>query len=132
MVRLFIHEKAAHMDRIEIKALRLRCIIGFNPEERVNKQDVIIDMVLFTDLRKGGVSDNPDDILNYKTVNKAVIRHVEGSSFNTVEALATSIARVAIVECGVPHIQVSVQKPGALRFADSVGVVIERTTADFA
>lgn len=120
------------MDRIEIKALRLRCIIGFNPEERVNRQDVIIDMVLFTDLRKGGVSDNPDDILNYKTVNKAVIRHVEESSFNTVEALATSIARVAIVECGVPHIQVAVQKPGALRFADSVGVVIERTTADFA
>lgn len=119
------------MDRIEIKGLRLRCIIGFNPEERREKQDVIIDMTLFTDLRVGGETDNPDDILNYRTVNKAVIKHVEASSYNTLEALATSIARVAIVDCGVQHIQVSVWKPGALRFTDSVGVTIERTTADF-
>ena len=119
------------MDRIEIRGLRLRCIIGFNPEERREKQDVVIDMTLFTDLRAGGESDNPDDILNYRTVNKAVIKHVEASSYNTLEALAASIARVAIVDCGAPHIQVTVQKPGALRFTDSVGVTIERTTADF-
>ena len=119
------------MDCIEIKGLRLRCIIGFNPDERRDKQDVMIDLVLFTDLRKGGLSDDPDDILNYRTVNKAVIRHVEASSFKTLEALATSIARVAVVECGAPHIQVTVHKPGALRFTDDVLVTIERTTADF-
>lgn len=120
------------MDRIEIKGLRLRCIIGFNPDERREKQDVIIDMTLFTDLRVGGDSDQPSDILNYKTVNKAVIRHVEASSYNTLEALATSIARVAIVEQGVPQMQLTVWKPGALRFTDSVGVTIERSAADFA
>lgn len=119
------------MDRIDIKGLRLRCIIGFNPEERREKQDVIIDMTLFTDLRIGADSDQPDDILNYRTVNKAVIRLVEASSFNTLEALATAIARTAIVDCGVPQLQVTVWKPGALRFTDSVGVTIERTLADF-
>jgi FolB domain-containing protein len=119
------------MDRIEIRGLRLRCLIGFNPEERRDKQDVVIDMVLFTDLRKGGVTDNPADIFNYRTVNKAVIAHVEASSHNTLEALATAIARVAIVDCGAPHIQVTVHKPGALRFTDDVLVTIERTSADF-
>jgi FolB domain-containing protein len=118
-------------DSIEIQNLRLRCIIGFNDWERREKQDVVINMTLYTDLRKGGETDNPDDILNYKTVNKAVIKFVEASSYNTVEALATGIARVAIVDCGVEHIKVSVHKVGALRFSDSVGVVIERTTADF-
>ena len=117
-------------DRIEITGLRLRCIIGFNPDERRDKQDVVIDMVLFTDLRVGGVSDNPADILNYRTINKAVIRHVEASSYNTLEALATSIARVA-VENGASHIRVTVHKPGALRFTDDVSVTIERTAADF-
>jgi FolB domain-containing protein len=120
-----------HPDRIEITGLRLRCIIGFNPDERRDKQDVVIDLALFTDLRKGGASDNPDDILNYRTINKAVIRHVEASSYNTLEALATSIARVA-VENGAPHIRVTVHKPGALRFTDDVSVTIERTAADFA
>jgi FolB domain-containing protein len=93
---------------------------------------VVIDMLLETDLRKGGQSDNPADILNYRTINKAVIRHVEASSYNTLEALATAIARVAVVECGAPRIQVTVHKPGALRFTDDVLVTIERTPADFA
>ena len=118
------------MDRIEIRGLRLRCIIGFNPDERRDKQDVVIDLVLFTDLRAGGLSDNPEDILNYRTINKAVIKHVEASSFNTVEALATGIARVA-VENGASQLQVTVHKPGALRFTDDVLVSIERTAADF-
>ena len=120
------------MDRIEIRGLRLRCIIGFNPEERRDKQDVVIDLVLFTDLRVGELSDNPADILNYRTINKAVIRHVEASNYNTLEALATSIARVAVVDGGAPQVQVTVHKPGALRFTDDVLVTIERTTADFA
>ena len=118
-------------DRIEIKGLRLRCVIGFNPEERRSKQDVVIDMILFTDLRMGGISDQPDDILNYRTLNKAVIQHVEASSYNTLEALAASIARVA-VEGGAPHVRVTVHKPGALRFTDDVMVTIDRTPADFA
>ncbi len=119
------------MDQIRIESLRLRCIIGFNPEERKNKQDVVISMDLFTDLSLGGETDNPDDILNYKTVNKAVIAHVEASSYNTLEALAVSIARVAILDCGVEHLRVTVHKPHALRFTDDVMVIIERTSADF-
>lgn len=119
------------MDTITIKNLRLRCIIGFNPDERREKQDVVITMELFTDIRQGGETDNPADILNYKTVNKAVIRHVEASSYNTLEALATSIARVAIVDCGVEDMRVTVQKPHALRFTDDVMVTIRRTRADF-
>lgn len=119
-------------DMIQIRGLRLRCIIGFNPEERRAKQDVVIDMTLFTDLRKGGASDNPDDILNYRTVNKAVIAHVEASEYKTLEALAESITRLAITQYGVPHMQLTVHKPGALRFTDDVMVTIERTAADYA
>ncbi|MBL8148237.1 MAG: dihydroneopterin aldolase [Anaerolineae bacterium] len=118
-------------DRIEIRGLRLRCIIGFNPEERIHQQDVVIDMTFYTDLRSGGLTDDPADIFNYKTANKAVIRFVEAASFNTIEALAVGIARVCVVECGAPRVQVSVWKPGALRYTDTVGVTIERTAADF-
>lgn len=118
-------------DRIEIRGLRLRCIIGFNPEERQNKQDVVIDLTFFTDLRRGGQTDDPADLFNYRTVNKAVIAFVEASSFNTVEALAAGIARVCVVEHHAPRVQVSVWKPGALRFTDTVGVTIERGAEDF-
>ena len=106
-------------------------MIGFNAHELKDKQDVVISLDLYTDLSKGGASDNPDDILNYRTVTKAVIAHVEASNYKTLEALATAIARIAIVDCGVERLRVQVEKPHALRFADNVMVIIERRTEDF-
>ena len=114
-------------DRIEIHDLLLRCIVGINPEERVKKQDVIINLTLYADLRKAGVSDDIVDAINYKTLTKRVIDHVEESEYFLVEKLAHSIAQIAIQEFGVERAIVSLEKPGALRFARSVGVVVERS-----
>lgn len=119
------------MDIIEIDNLRLRCIIGFSPHERKDKQDVIIGLRIGCDMRRAGQSDNPHDAFNYRTVTKAIISHVEASSYNLVEALAAAVARICVVEHDAPYVQVRVHKPGALRFADSVGVVIERRPEDF-
>lgn len=118
-------------DLIHIKNLRLRCYIGFNEHELRDMQDVVISMWLHTDIRPAGVSDDPADLLNYRTVNKAVIAAVSGTRYKTIEALATEIARIAVVECGVPHIKVELYKPHALRFTDDVGVIITRDRADF-
>jgi len=119
------------MDKIVIENLRLRCEIGFSAHEIGKKQDVVINIIFFTDLRQAGKTDNPDDVLNYRTVTKSIITHVEASQYKTVEALADNIARIAITKHNVPHIEVTVHKPHALRFADSVGVIIERKTEDY-
>ena len=118
-------------DRIFVKDLLLRCIIGLNDWEREKKQDVIINLTMFTDMRQAGASDKHDDILNYRTITKAIIAYVEASEHYLVEALATEIARICI-EHGAERSIVNLQKPGALRFARSVGVEIERERADFA
>jgi D-erythro-7,8-dihydroneopterin triphosphate epimerase len=118
-------------DRIEIHDLLLRCIVGINPEERVKKQDVIINLTLYGDMRAAGASDDIADAVNYKTLTKRLIDHVEESEYFLVEKLAHSLAQIAVQEFGVERAIVSVEKPGALRFARSVGVVIERTAADF-
>lgn len=120
------------MDIIEIDHLRLRCMIGFSAHELKDKQDVVISLRIGTDMRRAGISDNPDDAFNYRTVTKAIIQHVEASHYKLVEALAAAIARIVIVDHGAPWVQVRVHKPGALRFSDSVGVLIERTPDDFA
>jgi FolB domain-containing protein len=118
-------------DRIEVHDLLVRCIVGINPEERVKKQDVIINLTLFGDLRQAGQSDDIEDAINYKTLTKRVLDHVEESEYFLVEKMAHKIAEIAIMEFGVQRAIVSVEKPGALRFARSVGVVVERTPADF-
>lgn len=117
-------------DRIIIRDLLVRGIIGINDWEREQKQDILINLTLYTDMRAAGRSDSIEDCLNYRTLTKQIIAYVEGSAHYTVEALATAIARLC-VEGGAVRAVVRVEKPGALRFARSVGVEIERTAADF-
>jgi FolB domain-containing protein len=119
------------MDKILIKDLLLRGIIGINDWEREKRQDILINLTLFTDVRAAGQSDNIDDCLNYRRVTKEIIAYVEASAHYTVEALATAIAKIAVVEHNAVRVIVRVEKPGALRFARSVGVEIEREQADF-
>lgn len=113
-------------DRIEIKDLLLRGILGINDWEREKPQDILINLTLFTDLRVAGASDEIGDTVNYRTLTKRVIEHVESSARFTVEALAADIAGLCLEQPGVRRARVRVEKPGALRFARSVGVEIER------
>lgn len=117
-------------DRIEISDLLLRCIVGINAEERKNKQDVLINIVMWADTRAAAVSDAIEDAVNYRTITKQVIAYVEPSQFMLVERLAAGIAEICLREPRVTQVQVRVEKPGALRFARSVGVTIIRTRAD--
>ena len=120
------------MDKILIKDLLLRGIIGINPEERVKQQDILINVVMFADISKAANSDSIEDAVDYKTVTKRIIQHVEESSDYLVEKLVTDIARLVFeVNDKVSKVQVRVEKPGALRFAESVGIEIERTRAFF-
>jgi FolB domain-containing protein len=119
-------------DKIIIKDLLLRGIIGINPEERVKEQDILINMVIYADIRQAAASDAIEDAVDYKSITKRVISHVEASADFLVEKLVTDIARIIITEFNVAQVQVRVEKPGALRFAQSVGIEIERSRADFA
>ncbi len=119
------------MDKIIIKDLLVRSIIGINPDERVNKQDILINIVMFADIRNAGVSDDIKTSVNYKSVTKRVIKHVEESSDFLVEKLVSDLAYIILSEFNLERVQVRVEKPGALRFARSVGIEIDRTLADF-
>lgn len=118
-------------DRILIRNLLLRAIIGVNDEERCNLQDVVLNITLETDTRKAGGSDRIEDTVNYRTIAKEIIAYVQGSNHYLVEKLAAEVARLCLSHEGVLGVTVRVEKPGALRFADSVGVEIMRTHQDF-
>ena len=114
------------LDRIHIRDLSVRCIVGINPDERVNKQDIVINLTLYADLRKAGQSDHLADTVDYKAVKRKVLALVEGSSFLLLERLAEAIAGACLAQAGVRRVRVLVEKPAALRFARTVGVEIVR------
>ena len=114
------------MDKIFIRDLALRCIIGIYPEERREKQDVVINVEMHTDLRKAGRSDDLNDTVDYKSIKKAILKLVECSGFQLIESLAENIADIALVDGKVKQVIVTIDKPGALRFAKASAVQITR------
>jgi dihydroneopterin aldolase/D-erythro-7,8-dihydroneopterin triphosphate epimerase len=113
-------------DKILIRDLHLRTIIGINPEERRNRQDVLINVTLFADTRSAGASDDIADAVNYRTITKEIIERVENSAFYLIEKLCAEIVQICLDDPRVERAKVRVEKPGALRFARSVGIEIER------
>lgn len=114
------------MDQVFITDLVARGIIGINDWEREKPQEIRINITLFADLSEAGESDNINDSVNYRTVAKKVLAHAESAKMYTVEALASDLAKICLEMPRVQKVLVRVEKPGAIRFAHSVGVEIER------
>jgi len=115
------------MDKTIIKDLIVRGIIGIEDWERKKPQEIKINIVLFSDQSKAAETDDIDDCVNYRTVAKKACAHAENAKRLTVEALAADIANLCLEEPHVQKVVVRVEKPGAVRFAESVGVEIERS-----
>jgi FolB domain-containing protein len=118
------------MDRILIKDLLVRCVIGVHDDERRDKQDVLINLSLSVDLQRAGGSDRLEDSVDYRALNKQILSMAESSQFHLVEALAQAVADICLGNPSIQEASVRVEKPGALRFARSVGVEIVRRRAD--
>src|SRR5574341_227320 len=115
------------MDKVIIKDLLVRGIIGVNDWERKQPQDILINITVFTDTHRAAETDDLADCVNYRTLAKQVQSHAESAARFTVEALANDLAKICLQENGVQKAIVRVEKPGAVRFAASVGVEIERS-----
>jgi D-erythro-7,8-dihydroneopterin triphosphate epimerase len=113
-------------DRILIKDLHLRGIIGIHEWEREKKQDIIVNIEMEADCRAAGASDDFRDAVDYRAVSKKTIALVDGSAFFLVEKLAEEIARICLENPQVTLARVRVEKPGAVRFSRSVGVEVVR------
>ena len=114
-------------DRVFVEGLEFYCVLGVHEFERRGTRRVCIDLDIESDCRTAGHSDDVGDALDYHAVAKLVQRIVEGSSFRLVEALAESIASAVLADFPrAESLRVRVAKPGAIRWADTVGVVIER------
>ena len=116
------------MDIIFLHDLKVDTVIGIWDWERKIRQTVVIDIDMAADIRKAAASDQVEDTLNYKGVAKRVQQFVAESEFQLVETLAERIAGIITDEFDVPWVRVRVAKPGAIRGAKDVGILIERGT----
>lgn len=115
------------MDKTFIKDLLVRGIIGIRDWEREKVQDILINVTVFSDTTRAAETDDIADCVDYSALAKKVQTHAETAARLTVETLANDLAKICLQEKGVQKVIVRVEKPGAVRFAKSVGVEIERS-----
>ena len=112
------------MARIRVKDLRLRTYIGIKEEEINNKQDVLINLTILYPAVDAVRDNDIDHALNYRTITKAIIAHVEGNRFALLERLTQEILDLVMTHQAVRYAEVEVDKPHALRFAESVSITL--------
>jgi len=115
------------MDKVFIEGLEIEALIGIYDWERRIRQPLLFDVEMAFDNRKPAASDAIEDTLNYKDVSKRLIDFVSQSDFGLVETLAERCAALILDEFGVQHVRLKLSKPGAVRGARAVGVIIERS-----
>lgn len=114
------------MDIVYIRDFRIETVIGMFQWERRIKQTLSLDVEMGWDIRPAAASDRIADALDYKAVSGRLKAHVEQAHYELVETLAESIWVILRDEFQVPWLRLRVSKPGAVRGAQDVGVLIER------
>ena len=110
---------------INIRNLRLRTYIGFNDEEKTKKQDVVLNLEISYRTHPAVFNDEVEGALNYRTITKSVIEQVEEGRFLLLEKLVADVLATCSRHQEVTHARVTVDKPNALRFAESVSLTLE-------
>jgi D-erythro-7,8-dihydroneopterin triphosphate epimerase len=111
---------------IRIANLRLRTFVGFNPDERRKQQDVVINAEIHHLTHPAALQhDDVSAALDYKAITKAIIRHVEAGRFLLLEKLTHDLLEICHEHPAVSRAVVTVDKPHALRFADSVSLTLQ-------
>ncbi|KAG9307286.1 hypothetical protein G9A89_017114 [Geosiphon pyriformis] len=118
-------------DKVIIKDLVVRSILGVDSWEIIKRQPVVINVTIHTNISQAGETDHLPHSIHYGVVCKKVTKFAEESNYKSVEALADGIARVCIVDCHAPKVSVRVDKPRALLHASSAGVGITRIKEDY-
>lgn len=118
------------MDIVYVRDLQVDTIIGIYDWERQVRQTVSLDLEMAFDIRNAAASDSIEDTLDYKAVSKRLIAFIQGSEFQLIERMAEQCAQIVLNEFSVPWLRLRLSKPGAVRGARDVGVIIERGNKD--
>lgn len=114
------------MATIRITNLKLRTIIGANDWERKVKQDVIINISFECNAKRVIQTDSLKDTVDYKALTKEIIKAVENSKFEMLEKLTSMILEILLKNSKIKNATVRIDKPFALRFAESVSVELSQ------
>jgi len=113
-------------DSIAIKNIEVSCLIGINPDEKINPQSIIINLKLFTSFEKASQSDQIEDTVNYSTLVKSIKEFISKSKFNLLEAMGEKLSQKILEDKKIKEVEIEIIKPDALTNSEKVSIIIQR------
>jgi len=99
---------------IRINDLKVRTLIGAYSWERINKQEVVINITIEYDASKACLSDKLKDALNYESVAANAVKIAGHSRYALLEKLTARLLGGIMSDRRVQAAHVRVDKPHAL------------------
>ena len=118
-------------DKVLIRKLHCKTIIGIYPHEKEIQQDLFIDLEMFTDLVKAGTTDDINETVDYEAIKNQIVEYLSANSHGLIETVAEKIAEICLAHPKIRQVKVTVDKPGALSECESVAVEITRKEYSF-
>ena len=113
-------------DSIIIKNIESLCLIGINPDEKINPQPIIINLKLFTSFNKASQSDQIIDTIDYSKLVKSIKEFISKSKYNLLETLGDKLAKKILKNKKIKEVEIELIKPNALIEPENVSVIITR------
>ena len=117
------------MGKIIVKDLKLFAYHGVNPEEKIDGQNFILDIVADVDLTTASNTDDLNDTVSYAKIIKTARLVFTQDKYDLIEKAGGAVADAYMVEIDkITAVSVTAKKPEAPSSADFAyaAVVIER------
>ncbi|WP_372797102.1 dihydroneopterin aldolase [Litorivivens sp.] len=117
-------------DKILIRELRVRAIIGVHPWERRIPQLLLLDLDLSVDIKAAAATEDLSHTVDYAAVSERLTHYIQLEKFHLIETLAERCAALVLTEFAVQTVTFRVSKPEAVPSARTVSVEIVRQRDD--
>ena len=114
-------------DIIFIEGLEIETIIGVYEHERDIKQKVVLDIEMTLTESDASSSDDLRHTVDYDAVSKLVTSYVIDTQYQLIESLAEQVASLVLGAFATDSLKLKLSKPGAVKNAKSVGLIILRS-----
>ena len=112
-----------------IRELRIQCIVGVLPAERVTPQEVVVSLDVGTDVARAARTGELDHTIDYAALAEQVRALVVAGRYRLLETMAEDLARCVLQSMLAAEVRVTIRKPAAIAAARDAGVEIVRTRA---
>ena len=125
------NKKSSIRRTVFIKDFIIQEIIGIHEHEKTEKQKIKFNIVV--DVNQNTVPDEKDikSIVDYEKITNKLENLVKNKKYNFLESLAEDSFKEIFEDKRINSVKIKIEKPDAIKNADSVGVEVFKSRSDY-